>query len=233
VSTQDPFEGPFSAKVPFNILTGEVAQLEIPINVEQGEIIHVQFAIKNDHTHGDLIVTFNLNETQIVIPKTTWKVYTTSYVATVGNDELGFTVEAINDSELSPIFLDDIQITYETGHVLKIEDGNQAHGYLLQSDELGHATWVDFESVVDDNIEDAYQDLGYDETLGQLSISNGNEVVIFKIKGSSGDWKVDKIILLVDHGQHHLEDITLPLMRTPWFGALPILLLILTLQLGG
>ena len=95
-------------------------------------------------------------------------------------------MNALQDEAFPIVHIDNILITYEDGHVLKIEDGSEADGHFLQSDVLGHTEWYDLRSEMDQKINDNQQDLTFDTTQNALFIENGNGVLISSLKNNNG-----------------------------------------------
>ncbi|MDF1695422.1 MAG: hypothetical protein P1U56_06305 [Saprospiraceae bacterium] len=181
ITETDAFSGTKSIKCPLLLNQGDQAVLEFNFTQAHQKSVTIEFYYKYIDA-GTALFGISTNEGDYFPPETpsSWKYFSTTYTSSGTENVLKIKVSATQNEATPLILVDDLKVMYEDGQALKIEDGNQGEGYILESDNLGHVKWVDLRSEIEQNIDQAIldeaQQLHFSETNSELSISEGNTV---------------------------------------------------------
>ena len=189
VTGVDGYNSTYSAKCPLIFNIEEKAALAFDYPSPVNKVVSITFRYKFVDPNSTVGFGIKVNNNSYYPPETpnSWKQFSVSFLGSGDNDSLNFIVSA-NQAEANPnIVIDDIKLSYNDGHALKITDGNQAEGFILESDELGHAKWVDLRTEIDGKILNASQELYFGTTNYELEIDNGNSVKIAGLKNHNGN----------------------------------------------
>tara|TARA_R110000737_G_scaffold197900_1_gene218084 strand:+ start:2529 stop:4463 length:1935 start_codon:yes stop_codon:yes gene_type:complete len=176
-----------SVKAPLMLNIGEKASLKYAFNMTIGKEITVSFDYKYDDPTSQVAFSISSNGFSFVpLSHPEWKNYSTTFISQSTSNSLNISVVALQDEAFPIVHLDNITITYDDGHVLKIEDGTEGDGLILQSDALGQTEWFDLRGEIDQKLNDNLQDLEFDTTQNALFIEGGNGVLISSLKNDYG-----------------------------------------------
>jgi len=135
----DAYTGTNSA-VSGNTLPNEISSIFLTVVVPEYHTAKLSFATKSSAIPGDNLFYINNSFEFSVTSTDVWTTFEKELPS--GTYNLEWRLEVYGIIPLGQqLRLDAVQLTYIGGHVVRIQDGNEALGKILTSDQYGNATW--------------------------------------------------------------------------------------------